>query len=203
MQNQSASLPHYSSYFLKHIVDWKYQNGLGNIILRNLISDRNALNKRKVVVMGESWDGFVGTFSAFPKYISENANKMVLISTIPAEDLIISQDFSCEKKIENNSLLIKPTEENVSVNIEIPPMKDYKHCMIRLIFPVCSATVHTALLDYDSNQLDRVSLTIGNDIKNDLFIPASSETQKVSVLINTSNTSTFCFSISRIEIWGF
>jgi len=81
MQDQGASLPHYACYYLNHIDDWKYQNGMGNIMFRNLI---------------------------FPKFISEGAKNLTLIKTVKVADIIASNSGRFETKLSDHLALFKP-----------------------------------------------------------------------------------------------
>ena len=198
MQDQGASLPHYSCYYLKHMADWKYQNGMGNEMLRNLISDRSAMNHRKAVVMVGLW----GSFPPIPKYIKENAGRIVQIEEILYPNLKTNNN-DVEQKIENDVAMIKFKSESFSFGLDIPPMKDYKTCMIRFNVPECVYVVKMEVFDSNNKKIDESAVTTGNDLKNDLFIPALPSSQRVSIRLKTNHTESLAIAIRSIEIWGY
>lgn len=201
MQDQGASLPHYLSYYLQHMVDWKYQSGSGNTILQNLLSDRYSLNKRKaVILMGNFGQGF----PCIPKYLVDNAEKINLIETINFESIQKTNNDSFESQIQNGVSMVKAKQTKIRFEIEIPPMPNLKTCMIRINIPVFLTPNKSFVSVFDSNdkELDSTSCVEGKNLKCDLFVPAPGEQQKMSVVI-TPNNKGFYFAIKNIELWGF
>lgn len=200
MQDQGASLPHYCCFYLNHMVDWKYQNGMGNGMLRNLISDRFVLNHRKAVVMIGLW----GSIPPIPRYIQEKASRIVQIKEIQYQDLPINKDEIDEQMMDKSVPMIKLKSGTASFDLDIPPMKDYKTCMIRLNVPECVHVVIMEVLDMTNKKvMDESDVTTGNDLKNDLFIPASSASQRITIQIKTGHTEAFTIAIRSVEIWGY
>lgn len=198
LQDKGASLPHYLCYYLKHMVDWKYQNGMGNNMLRILLSDRNALNKRRAVIM---LGLFGGGFSTIPKYLVDNAQKLILVETMSVDDILKQSNGTFESRIQNGVSMFKAKQDKFRFDIEIPPMPNYKTCMIRINVPVALTKIMVSVVDPTGKELDSTLFTNGNSIRSDLFVPASDKKQTVSVVI-TPRVG-FNFGIKNIELWGF
>jgi hypothetical protein len=204
MQDQGASLPHYLSYYLQHMVDWKYQSGMGNERLRNLLSDRYLLNNRKVVLLAGEGETF-GSIQSIPKYLVDNAEQLVLIKTISIDDIRKQNNDTFEAQIQDEVSMISAKQDRIRFNIEIPSMPNYRSCMSRINIPVALSYSSSRVAVFDSNddkELDSTSFVIGNNLKCDLFVPASGEQQKMSIVI-TPRSKGFYFGIKNVELWGF
>ena len=199
LQDKGASLPHYLCCCLRHMVDWKYQNGMGNNMLRILLSDRNALNRRKAVIMLGLWGG---GFSVIPRYLVDNAQKLVLVETIGVDSILKQQNNGTfDSQIQKSVSMFRGKKGKIRFDIEIPSMPNYKTCMIRMNVPTALTKISVSVTDSNGKVLDSIQLTTGNGIRSDLFVPASEKKQKLTVVIDPRVG--FTFGIKNIELWGF
>ena len=206
-------IPQFVSYLLQSVPDWYYQSGMGNQMLRNLISDSTVLNSRKAVIMGahpNNWKGF----PPIPKYISDNAQKLTLekslnfesddIQIIQNDSFVIKQDstssFTIKRKSDSNA-----SDVSFIISFDIPFVKGKETCMVRI--PLNKACVSNWYIsDSATKQLiDTYSTSVGifdtdtND-NVDLFIPMS-ETNR-SVVLKAELTSNV-YDFRNIELWYY
>jgi len=208
-----ASVPGYTAFFLQHIPDWFYQDGTGNAMIRTLITNREALSNRKVVIMvgyPGSWNGT--GFLKLPKYLQDNAKSISLEKTINLlDDELLSQGKECYvfTKEENGSISfvrdnsIQPTSDasgQFYAGISIPSLRDKSTCMIRLNFESSSYLTIDALSE-DESLIDTYTLAPGSNICADLFVPISNSSLNISLRFTSRYTSKYI--IKNIELWYY
>ena len=117
------------------------------------------------------------------------------------DDILKQSNGTFESRIQNGVSMFKAKQDKFRFDIEIPPMPNYKTCMIRINVPVALTKIMVSVVDPTGKELDSTLFTNGNSIRSDLFVPASDKKQTVSVVI-TPRVG-FNFGIKNIELWGF
>lgn len=79
---QGASLPGYTAFFLQHVPDWSYQDGIHNQMIRNLICAPEVLQKRRAIIMVKAPFMNGGGFPPLPRYLSEHAGSISMEKTL-------------------------------------------------------------------------------------------------------------------------
>ena len=209
LRNEGASVPGYTAFFIQHIPDWFYQDGIGNAMLRNLVADHQVLSNRKAVIMvGKDW----GAFPSFPRYLLDGAKTISLETTLD----FLSSDI---KNLDDGSFLFAKDEDgytqftqytekekaskDFSVELSIPPIKNKSTCMLRVNFGTNSYITTVASDRKNKKQFDQTTLSIGTNQHADLYIPISSN-QELSVLISFRPLyPDKQFSVKNIELWYY
>lgn len=207
MQEKGMSVPHYTSFFLQSTVDWMYQSGVANPMIRNLISTSTNLDKRSAVIMvGQSslWKGG----PKIPKYLFDDTNKLsfetkydfrsnnIVISDIDSYQLNQEDDgslFVCRDKESTNSA--------PSFSVELPvlcPDRNYKTCMIRVIFKKITGLLFLTVLE-NEKKIDTASLAVNSDLYADLFVPVGAG--KVKIVFTGGPAVTY--TVENIELWYY
>lgn len=208
-----ASVPGYTAFFLQHIPDWFYQDGSGNEMLRTLISNRDVLSNRKVVIMvghPRFWNGY--GFPKLPKYLLDNATKITLEKTLDLlDDDLLAQGKECYlftkddngyvQFVRDNSIQTTPNASgSFHATISIPPVEGKNTCMIRLNFESNNHLTIDALSENNS-LIDTYTLGPGSNENVDLFVPASNETTTVSLRFTSRYTQKYV--LRKIELWYY
>ena len=124
-----ASVPGYSAFYLQHIPDWFFQNGIGNAMIRTLLTNRNALSNRKVVIMVGHPSFWGSGFPALPKYLQDMATNITLEQTLDVIDdkLVVSEMEGCSfTKDENGDIHVRLEKKRFTMKISIPPVDGKK-----------------------------------------------------------------------------
>lgn len=211
-RDQGASVPAYTAFFLQHVPDWFYQDGIHNPMIRNLITNSMALSRRKAVIMVGHPSDWNGSFPLFPKYLLYEAKTISLESTLDFISLDVKNlddgSFSFVKDEDGYAQFTQNTEkENAntyfSVELSIPPVKKKSTCMLRVNFGT-NSYITTVVSDCETKkQLDSITLSPGTNQHTDFYIPISSNQQlNVSVLFRPSFPNNQ-FSIKNIELWYY
>lgn len=210
-RGQGASVPAYTAYFIKHIPDWFYQDGIGNPMIRNLVSDPQALSNRKVVIMVGHPNFWSKSFPPFPKYITDKAKCISLENSFDFQ----SSDIT---NLDNGSFLFKKDEENVTnftqntemdkpnrhfdIQISVPSVEDKGTCMLRINFGT-NSYITTVISDKDTkDKIDQTTLSPGKNLHTDFYIPVADGTRQISVRFAPTYPDKQ-FSIKNIELWYY
>lgn len=210
MQALGASVPHYSSFFLQTIVDWKYQSGVENSMIRNLVSSPGLLNNRRVVIM-------VGRYSSWksgpniPKYLFENVDKITFYKKYDfhSPDISVTSD-SCKSFITDDGILdVSKDPSNrgslsVKIDIRLPSLPNHnaKTYMIRVnlkdknrntILELYSNTKKIDFAQLSNQTLDKT------DLSADLIVPITATLSSVQIVASSGKN----YSIKDIEIWYY
>ena len=205
MQNVGTSIPHYTSYFLQTHVDWVFQSGMDNGMLRYLLSNRVALNSRKAVIMGGQYNLYRGG-PTIPSYVTDKAERITLAETIPFSNttLIEKDGFEFSSDMQNGITTVKPVqdESTLSFSLDIPSNEFYTHCMIRINLSTINQLRISAKTADSERVLDQVLLPVDSaETKTELCFPLSGISDKI--LIEFFSRYTRAFSIRNIEIWYY
>lgn len=207
MQEKGMSVPQYTSFFLQSTVDWKFQSGVGNPMLRNLITDATNLDQRSAVIM-------VGQFNLWtdgpkiPKYLFDKTDKISYETqhNFLSQDIVISNIDSYETIHENDGCLAVSraseatnTHSSLSVDFSIPtPDHNYNTCMIRVNFRKISGLVNLDLFG-NEERIDATTLTRNSDLYADFYVPVSDKKFRFVF----SSGSAVSYSIENIEFWYY
>ena len=206
-----ASVPAYTAFFLQHIPDWYYQDGVYNAMIRNLIADTPALSNRKAVIMvghPYSWDG---SFPPFPKYIVDNARSITLEKTLdflsPAirisdnESFLFTKDEQGITRFTQNPQKEK-ADSSFSVELSIPGLEGKNTCMLRFNFGAISYLA-TIVTDSETKDIiDQTTLSPDSNQHADYYIPVSDGSRTVSVELKPHFPEQ-TFSVKNIELWYY
>ena len=207
-----ASIPAYVSYYLQTKPDWFYQSGIGNAMIRNLISSPELLANRQVVVMVGAWSMWNGDFPPFPKYISDKARCISLEKTIeflsPEISIIDNDSFVfCKNNDDTIDFTQNPEKDNANksfkIVLSIPSgPKGTKTCMLRVNYAK-NTYITMNVEDCETGQkLDTTTLAPGDNVHTDVFIPISNISRKISIQF-VPNYPNHVFSINNIELWYY
>ena len=208
-----ASVPGYTGYFLQHIPDWFYQDGIGNAMLRNLVADQQSLSNRKAVIMvgagaSSQWRE---PFPLFPKYLLDDARCISQERSLDflSSDIEITDDgsFLFTKDEEGTTFFTRNTEKenankSFSVNLSIPEFEEKSTCMLRINFGTNSYITVTGKDAEDGSILDQTTISFGKNQHIDFFIPVNNSFRKVSIEFSPYYPSSK-FSIRNIELWYY
>ena len=214
MQEKGASVPHYASFYLQTQVDWKYQSGTANPMIRNLIASSETLNKRRVVIMVGSYTSW-NSGPKIPKYFFEGIKKITFCKRYDflSQDIAIAEIKSCKtKQNEDGSLVVSGDQSSdtnkcsikISVPLAPPPDCNFNTSMIRVVFRDRSRAV--SLTAYDNNDIiDFTSLPLGiidnSDLRADLFVPLNQSLNQIEISI--SSDLLIKYTIDGIELWYY
>ncbi len=210
-REQGASVPAYTAYFIKHIPDWFYQDGISTPMIRNLVSDSQALSNRKVVIMVGHPSFWSSSFPSFPKYITDKAKCISLENSLDFQ----SSDIT---NLDNGSFLFEKDEDNVTsftqntemekpnkyfdVQLSVPSVKDKGTCMLRVNFGT-NSYIKTVISDTETKtRIDTTTLSPGKNLHTDFYIPIADEARKISIRFAPSYPDKQ-FSIKNIELWYY
>lgn len=208
---EGASIPAYAAFFLQHVPDWFYQDGIGNPMLRNLIADHQALSNRKAVIMvghPESWDG---SFPPFPKYISDNAKTI-------SQEKTLSFISSVIKILDDGSFVFLPDEESVThftqnpekenanktfcIELSVPSFEGKNTCILRINFGI-NSYLTTVVSDSETKEiLDQTTLSPSTNQHADHYIPVSNAPRRIMIDFRPHSPN-HSFSIKNIELWYY
>ena len=206
-----ASVPGYTAFFLQHIPDWFYQDGIGNPMIRNLVSDPQALSNRKVVIMVGHPSHWSNSFPSFPKYITDKAKCISLENSLDFQ----SSDIT---NLDNGSFMFEKDEDNVTsftqntemdkpnryfdIQMSIPSVIDKETCMLRINFRT-NSYITTIVSDKDTKDIiDQTTLSFGENLHSDFYIPVADGTRQISIRFAPSYPDKQ-FSIKNIELWYY
>ena len=208
-----ASIPGYSAFFLQTKPDWLYQSGIGNAMIRNLISSPYLLGKRRVVVMVASFTMWNRSFPPFPKYLSDHTRSIFLEKTID----FLSSDI---KMFDNDSFLFSkdingltcftqnPAKNNPNndfrIELEIPCGPEGEQtCMLRINYGYNSQiTMEVQDSESQGNNLDTMALASGSNLHADIYIPVSKDSRRISILFKPGYP-TRKYLLKNIELWYY
>ena len=210
-RGQGASVPAYTAYFIKHIPDWFYQDGIGNPMIRHLVSDPQALSNRKVVIMVGHPGFWSNSFPSFPKYITDKAKSISLENSLDFQ----SSDIT---NLDNGSFMFEKDEDNVTsftqntemdkpnkyfdIQMSVPSVKDKETCMLRINFGT-NSYITTVISDKDTkDKIDQTTLSPGKNLHTDFYIPVADGIRQISIRFVPSYPDKQ-FSIKNIELWYY
>ena len=200
-----ASVPGYSAFYLQHIPDWFFQNGIGNPMIRTLITNRDALSNRKAVIMVGHPSFWRGGFPVLPKYLQDMATNISLEKTLDVIDdkLVVSESEGCSfTRDEDGDVHVKlEKDQSFTMEISIPPVDGKNTCMIRLNFEKSSHLAITALSD-KKTLIDMFTTASGQNTCADLFIPVSNVATTVFIRCSPRLAVTL-FTLKKIELWYY
>jgi hypothetical protein len=208
-----ASVPSYLSYFLQTKPDWLYQAGIGNAMIRNLISSPELLANRRVVVMVGAFSMWNGAFPPFPKYIADNAKSISLEMTLDFISKYVTNldngSFVFTQKENGSTEFTQNTEMEgankyfqIELNIPQGPAGK-KTCMLRINFTGYSTYITMNIQDSESQSIvDTTTLAPGNNLHADVFIPVPIDSRTVSIQFRPSYPD-HKFSIKNFELWYY
>ena len=203
MQNQGASVPHYTCFFLQQIVDWKYQSAVRNAMIRNFIDNPSNLHKRRAVIM-------VGNFETWtsgpkiPSYLFNGASKITLeneLNFLSPNVVLETNDPQVEVNKSNGCLTVLKRDTPFGLKVKVPPLFacDYKTCMIRIIFEDVAQNIR--IIARNSNGIiDETSLTINVESYTDLFVPIEQLTDDFKIEFSGGYKP---YTIKCIELWYY
>lgn len=203
-RNDGAHVPAYTAFFIQHIPDWFLKYGIGNGMLRLLVSDTNALSHRKAVIMGEHpsfWDGF----PQMPQYLPDNAKRISLEQSnklLSQEIQIIDNNRFLFSEQESSTLILLNNSTGFSIEFPIPLYEEKKMCMLRLVFEFCSCADIIAYDAENNNIIDSTTLSSGANLNADLFIPNSFFGSKIRLFIKLYSPERK-YSIKTLEFWYY
>ena len=212
MQAVGASVPHYLCFYLQSLMDWKYQSGVENSMLRNLISSSEILNNRRAVVMVGRYDSWNGG-PVFPKYYLEDIDRISFGTrhNFFSPDITVIND-SCKTNIDDDGSLSVLRDQqlnsagdiSVKINIQISPpsTSGCKTCMMRVNLKdknnkiMIRSYVDSKMIDYV--ELSNIILD-KTDLYADLLIPLSKDMSPVQISLSSRKR----FAVSDIELWYY
>ena len=211
-RDRGASVPAYLSFLLQTKPDWFFQAGIGNGIIRNLISYPELLTKRQAVIMIAAFNMWNSPFPSFPQYILDDARSISLEKTID----ILSDDISI---LDNGSFLFtkqsdgtaqfvqniekEDPERNFRIEISIPPFDKKKTCMFRVNYGEVAYSVLMDVLDENGKRIDSAEIATGSrNVHVDFFIPVSDAPRKITLLFEPSSPNKPS-SINNFELWYY
>ena len=204
-----ACIPGYTSFFLQTIPDFFYQQGLGNAMLRNLISNTSVLGHRKAVIMvGHPSMTWKGGFPPLPKYLMDGAKTISFFSHLDSEQIhhsiVFNEKFIPKETASGGIAICKNPDYSLYFQVDIPPVKDKSTCMLRINF-IKSTLATISIVDSDNNSpLDNdIQTTLGDNISVDFFVPIDSQTRSVKIKYTLLHASYSDFSIKNIELWYY
>lgn len=205
MRSLGASVPGYSAFFLQHIPDWFYQNGIGCAMIRALISRRDYLSNRKAVIMVGNTTIWRGDFPQLPKYIQDDVDRITLEKTLDLVDdkLVVSAMEGCLfSKDDSGVHIMQEKDQSFTMELSIPPFNEKSTCMIRLNFERSTHLVIDAFSEDDS-LIDSFTTAIGNNTCADLFIPISNKKTTLFIRCSPKSESLTHSVLKRIELWYY
>lgn len=207
-----ASVPAYSSYFLQTKPDWLYQDGIGNPMIRNLISSPELLANRRAVVMVGAFNMWNGAFPPFPKYIADNAKSLSLektlnfmkdITNLDNGSFIFTQTENGSTEFTQNAEMER-ANKNFKIELNVPHGPTGKEtCMLRINFSGYNTYITLNVQDSDSQTiLDTTTLAPGINLHTDVFIPISVDSRTISIQFRPKYPY-HKFYIKNIELWYY
>lgn len=208
---EGASVPTYTAFFIQHVPDWFYQGGIGNPMIRNLVSNPQVLSNRKVVIMVGHPNQWINSFPPFPKYITDNARCISLENSLDfqSSDITILDDgsFLFEKDEDNMTVFTQNTEMDnpnkyFDVLMSVPSIKDKRTCMLRINFGT-NSDITTVVSDKTTkDKIDQTTLSPGKNLHTDFYIPVADGIRQISIRFVPSYPDRQC-SIKNIELWYY
>ena len=211
-RHQGASVPGYTAYFLQHIPDWFYQDGIGNQMIRNLIGSQEALQKRRAVIMIKAPFMNAGGFPPLPRYLSGNVSRISLEKTLD----LLSPEI---RNLDDGSFLFtkdgdglthftqnkdkKDAAGQFEIELTVPPCENKTACMLRLNFGEISYLTLNVLDGTDGAVIDSAQVTFGKDHRADLFFPVPDFGRNVRIQVIPLNYPEKDFSVKNIELWYY
>ena len=210
-RTEGASVPAYTAFFLQHVPDWFYQDGVNNPMLRNLIADYQALSNRKAVIMVGHPDNWNGSFPPFPKYIVDNAKSITLEKTLdflsPGIKILDDGSFLFTKDKEGITHFTQNThKENAGksfrIELSVPNLEGKNTCMLRINFGI-NSFLTTIITDSATKEIiDQTTLSPNTNQHADYYIPVSDDSRRISVEFSSSFPNRK-FSVKNIELWYY
>ena len=206
-----ASVPAYTAFFIQHVPDWFYQGGIGNPMIRNLVSNPQALSNRKVVIMVGHPNNWINSFPSFPRYITDKARCISLENSLDFQSFDITI-------LDNGSFLFEKAEDNVTsfsqntemdnpnkyfdILMSVPSVIDKGTCMLRINFGI-NSDITTVVSDKNTKDIiDQTTLSPGKNLHTDFYIPVADGTRQISIRFAPSYPDKQ-FSIKNIEFWYY
>lgn len=210
MQALGASVPHYASFFLQTIVDWKYQSGVVNSMIRNLVSSPGVLNNRRAVIMVGRYDSW-RSGPKIPKYFFENVDKITFYRKYDfrSPDISVTSD-SCKSLVTDDGILdVSEDSSNqgplsVKIDFRLPSLSNHKAKTYMIRVNLKDKKKKTMLELYsegekiDFEELPNISVD-QTDLCADLFVPIKGDLSSIQIVAFSSSK----YSIKDIEIWYY
>ena len=206
-----ASVPGYTAFFLQHIPDWSYQDGINNQMIRNLVCSSEALQKRRAVIMVKMPAMNKEGFPLLPRYLSEHIDTLSMEKAFGLLDSEITihdnGSFSFKKKKDGMSVFtqsmfkFRPAKQ-FEIELAIPPVENKTTCMLRLNFGKISSLTMNVLDAADGSVIDATSLPSSRNIHFDFFIPVPDSERRIKVQFIPLKPKKD-FSVRNLELWYF
>ncbi len=206
-----ASVPGYTAFFLQHVPDWLYQDGINNQMIRNLVCSPEILQKRKAVIMVKMPAMCREGFPDLPRYLSEHVEVITMEKSLGFLDsgIKIHDNGSFTFKKEKDGLvhftrnMLKFRAENqFGIELAIPPCEGKTTCMLRMNFKKNSSISLNVLDAADGSVIDSTRLPSGKNARFDFFIPVTESERTIRIQFIPSNPKRDFF-VRNLELWYF
>lgn len=210
-RNEGASVPAYTAFLIQHIPDWFYQDGIGNEMLRNLLSDSSALSNRKVIIMVVHPNDWYDSFPPFPKYLVDKPRSISLEKTLefysPDVKIIDNGSFLFTQNEDGSTSFTQNTEKEDAgktfhIEIQVPGKLDKNMCMLRINFGTNSYITMNVRDKQIDERIDSTTLAPGTNLHTDFFIPISSDPREISIEFSLAFPERK-YSFNNIEFWYY